>query len=119
MTLTFFASILLLWCAGSKRLLIVQWTTFFAVLPACIVHAFTLWQFADVLIVFISLAATFAGVSVAMAATESDDRLDGIVAAFGEVDAVWLPLWRSFVLDFVDRFQHSWRENTVIVELFL
>lgn len=40
-TLTFLAAILLLRCSDSERFLIVQWTTFLAVLPACVVHAFT------------------------------------------------------------------------------
>lgn len=79
--LTSLATILLLRRSNAKRLLIVQWTASLAVLPACVVHAFALRQFAGVLIVFVDLFATFAGVAEAVTATLSDDGLDRVVAA--------------------------------------
>lgn len=105
--LTPLAAVLLLRRSNAKRLLIVQWTASLAVLPACVVHAFALRQFAGVLIVFVDLLATFAGVSEAVTATVSDDRLNRVVAPLLQVIVVRLPLHRSLVFDFTDILQHS------------
>ena len=107
-TLTFLTTILFLRRSDSKRFLIVHRTTFLAIFPACVVHAFTLRQFACVLIIFINFFSTFSSMTIAAAPTLSYDRLNWVVTSLQQVILVWFPFQRPLVFDFTDIFQQTW-----------
>lgn len=110
-TLTFLASILLLWRSDPKWFLVVQWTASIAALPACIVHAFTLRQLARLLIILIDFFAAFSSMAHAMTTALDDNRLKRVVAALLQVVLVRFPLQRTILFDLTDILKHALKAN--------
>lgn len=110
-TLTFFASILLLWRSDPKWFLVVQWTASLAALPACVVHAFALRQLTRLLIILIDFFAAFSSMAHAMTAALNENRLKRVVAALLQVVLVRFPLQRTILFDLADILKHALKAN--------